>query len=114
MSLISAIKSWVKPNYQSISPDELKEWLKKKKKIQLIDVRTPMEVQQGAIKQHRMINLQAPDFKQKISKLDKGKTYVVYCRSGGRSSRACGIMADMGFEELYNLKGGYRAWEQLD
>ena len=44
------------------------------------------------------------------SDLDEEKAYYVYCRSGARSAAACAHMRDMGFEELYNLKGGILDW----
>ena len=82
----------------------------KDKNIKVIDVRTPGEQAQGKIKHATNINVNSPDFKQKIANLDKSKTYVVYCRSGVRSARACRMMAKMGFENLYNLQGGYMAY----
>ncbi|VAV83833.1 hypothetical protein MNBD_BACTEROID02-1730, partial [hydrothermal vent metagenome] len=36
----------------------------------------------------------------------------LYCRSGGRSRKAAKILAEMGFKEIYDLKGGYMAWEK--
>lgn len=76
----------------------------------ILDVRTPGEVAQGAIKGAVNIDVSAPDFKEQIAKLDKEKTYLVYCRSGARSARACGIMCEGGFGKLVNLQGGYMAW----
>jgi rhodanese-related sulfurtransferase len=47
---------------------------------------------------------------EKVSELDKTKEFLVYCRSGGRSGMACGLMAKNGFDKLNNLKGGIMAW----
>jgi rhodanese-related sulfurtransferase len=41
--------------------------------------------------------------------LDRSKTWLVICRSGGRSGRAAGLMASQGFT-VYNLTGGMLAW----
>jgi hypothetical protein len=76
----------------------------------LLDVRTPAEVAQGSIKGSQNIDVSAADFKEKIAVLDKDKTYLVYCRSGARSVRACNIMSENGFKNLVNLQGGYQAW----
>jgi len=57
-----------------------------------------------------MINFFDADFKEQLSGLDKSKSYLVYCRSGNRSGKACSMMADMGFKNLYNLRGGIGAW----
>lgn len=79
----------------------------------LIDVRTPREHQAGAIQGTALnIDVTNPSFKGEIGKLDKDKTYLVYCRSGARSGRAVKIMESMGFKHLYNLKGGYMGWKK--
>jgi len=80
---------------------------------ELIDVRTPREHQAGAIEGTKYnVDVTSPSFKDAIGKLDKDKTYLVYCRSGSRSSRAVKIMESMGFKHLYNLKGGYMGWKR--
>ncbi len=76
----------------------------------LLDVRTPAEIAEGKIEGALELDIQSPDFAQKIDELNKEKTYLVYCRSGGRSSKACTMMADKGFKKLYNLDGGFTAW----
>lgn len=78
----------------------------------VIDVRSPGELAEGSIPGHQMINFFDNTFKDKLSKLDKAKTYLVYCRSGNRSGQACTVMANMGFEKLYNLQGGIMAWNR--
>lgn len=42
--------------------------------------------------------------------LDRAKTWLVICRSGGRSGRAAAHLASLGFTEVYNLTGGMLAW----
>lgn len=75
-----------------------------------LDVRTPSEVSQGSIDKATFANVTSLDFNKKLSKLDKTKAYVVYCRSGNRSRRACQMMHKRGFTALYNLEGGYAAY----
>ena len=76
----------------------------------LIDVRTPGELEDGAIEGHTNINFSASDFQSEIDKLDKNLSILVYCGSGGRSGKTMSMMKDMGFKEVYNLKGGYSNW----
>lgn len=77
----------------------------------LLDVRTPEETAEGKIAADcAEIDFEASDFEAKIDKLDKDKTYLIYCRSGNRSSQASALMAEKGFKHLYNLDGGYTAW----
>jgi rhodanese-related sulfurtransferase len=77
----------------------------------IIDVRTPGEVSDGYIDGATLfIDYNGSNFESKISKLDKSKSYVIYCRSGGRSARASELMASKGFKKLYNLEGGISNW----
>lgn len=78
--------------------------------IVVLDVRTPEETAEGMIPGAMAIDYEADNFEAEVAKLDKNKTYLVYCRKGIRSSGACGIMAQKGFKNLYTLKGGYMAW----
>ncbi|MFZ9046463.1 MAG: rhodanese-like domain-containing protein [Cyclobacteriaceae bacterium] len=80
--------------------------------VTILDVRSRGEQQSGVINGQRNLNVMDPAFKEKLSKMDKEKLYLVYCRSGSRSARACRIMTKSGFEKVYNLKGGYLAWER--
>ena len=78
--------------------------------IVIVDVRTAAEVAEGAIKGAINIDVNSSSFNQKISELDKTKTYLVYCRSGARSARACNTLCGVGFTKVVNLQGGYLAW----
>ncbi len=78
--------------------------------VVFLDVRTTREVQQGKIKNSKNIDVMSSDFKQKVDRLDKSKTYVVYCRSGQRSMRAAKQMKALGFEKIFNLSGGFMRW----
>lgn len=78
--------------------------------VVILDVRTPPEVQEGMIEGAISIDFMDPNFKESIAELDKDKTYLVYCQSGGRSARACEVMSEMGFGSLYNLKEGFMGW----
>jgi rhodanese-related sulfurtransferase len=90
----------------NITPGEVSKKLQEEKAI-LIDVRTPGEVAEGFIPGTTVFaDVNGSNFQQIISALDTSKTYVVYCRSGARSSSAAGKMSTMGFTHLYNMSGG--------
>ncbi|BAO55057.1 rhodanese-like domain-containing protein [Nonlabens marinus] len=79
--------------------------------VQLIDVRTRKEFEEGAIKNARNIDyFEEEKFKAQFEKLDKTKPVFLYCRSGNRSNKAANRLLDMGFEKIYDLKGGFMAW----
>lgn len=97
--------------YKTIDVATFRE-MKRKPETVILDVRARAEQVDGLINGQRNLNVNSPEFKQQIAKMDKSKTYLLYCRSGARSARACKIMAKEGFEKLYSLKGGYLAWER--
>jgi len=74
--------------------------------IQLIDVRTPIETEDGIITNAKNISYDS-EFSTKLLGLDKIKPIIVYCKSGGRSAKASKILLEQGFVEIYDLKGGY-------
>ena len=45
-----------------------------------------------------------------MNSVDKNKKTIVYCALGGRSSKACVILKEQGFKEVYNMKGGIKGW----
>ena len=78
----------------------------------MLDVRTPEEVEEGYIPNATNIDIYlGQEFVAELEKLDKTKNYYVYCRSGQRSGQACAIMNKLGFENAYNLVGGFMNWE---
>jgi rhodanese-related sulfurtransferase len=80
------------------------------KKVQLLDVRTPVEFSDGNITGSTNMDVKSNQFKDMAGKLDKKKPVAVYCRSGMRSATAANILKEMGFKKIYNLDGGYLAW----
>ena len=78
----------------------------------ILDVRTEDEV--NRIKIPGSINIdiyKGQGFIYKLEELDKSKNYYVYCAAGVRSSNACGVMEQLGFEKTFNLNGGISLWE---
>lgn len=73
-------------------------------KVVLLDVRTPAEY-----RSLRIVGSQNADFyngfERQVQSLDKSKTYILYCASGGRSQAAIGFMKSLGFSEVYNAGG---------
>jgi rhodanese-related sulfurtransferase len=76
----------------------------------LLDVRTPMEHQMVRIPNSLLIDINSPSFMEEIDKLEKGKSYYVYCRSGNRSFHAGNYMLKAGFAKVYNLEPGIIGW----
>ena len=79
--------------------------------VVILDVRSAGEFMTGHIEGAINIDVEGYTFDGDIAKLDKSKTYAVYCHSGRRSGIAVGKMSDAGFTSLYNLDGGIQVWQ---
>lgn len=79
---------------------------------QLIDIRTPGEYLAGHIEGATMIDFYAQGFSSKLDKLDKNIPIYIYCRSGNRTSQTVGLLEQLGFKEIVNLKYGLVEWNQ--
>ena len=78
----------------------------------ILDVRTEAELAAGFIPGAVHIDIyRGYEFLEQIKALDREKTYLVYCRVGGRSGQACNIMQQLGFKYTYNLLGGMEQWQ---
>lgn len=78
----------------------------------ILDVRTEAECDEGMIPNAINIDIyEGQAFIDKLEALDKSKNYYVYCRSGARSAKACEVMNELGFENAYNLLGGFLEWD---
>lgn len=76
----------------------------------IMDVRTQGEFDGGHIAGAVNQDLNDGGFITHINALDKNKTYLVYCRSGNRSTAAVSIMEENGFRTLINFSGGINEW----
>ena len=81
------------------------------KQVQLVDVRTPKEYEEGHIKNAENIDFYDDDFLAQMNKLDKSQPLYIYCRSGGRSGKAAAQLSKAGFD-VYDLKGGFLDWQK--
>ena len=98
------IFSCSKKPYDNINLKKALDLMSKSTNLVLLDVRTPEEYMGGSAPNSINIDVLNTDFKSKIDLLDKNKEYIVYCRSGNRSSIASSIMATNGFLHVYNLQ----------
>ena len=95
--------------YASISPKEVKAKLDANEKFLLFDVRTKEEYEGGHI--DHSTSLPGQIIHQAISRYARSKDaeIVVYCLSGTRSSRAAGVLAQLGYTNVKNM-GGISSW----
>ena len=100
--------------YQNVDNAKFKMLMKQPNTL-IFDVRTPKEKAEGYISganEFADIN-NTEEFEKALQRLDKSKNYLVYCRSGARSSKACKLMEEKGFKgTLYNLAMGITGWDE--
>ena len=93
---------------QQITPVEMKEWIRAQKDFLLIDIR---EAWEREIYNIGGIHIAMGDIPAKLSEIPKDKDVVMYCEKGIRSVITIQRMEAMGFNNLYNLSGGMKAWK---
>ncbi|MBP9926936.1 MAG: rhodanese-like domain-containing protein [Cyclobacteriaceae bacterium] len=75
----------------------------------LLDVRTVEEVNTGALA--GALNIVYDDaFATKLTNLEQ-KPIFVYCGSGIRSAKAAKILREKGYDPVYEMDGGMKAWK---
>lgn len=100
------------PKIEVLEPAEFKQQVTEDS-IQFIDVRTPEEYKAGSIEGAENIDFLADDFFKNMEKFDKEEPLYLYCRSGNRSAKASARLSEMGFKQIIDLKGGYKAWKDF-
>lgn len=94
----------------TISLTDWKNNYDNEKEFIIVDVRTPEEFEEGHIENSININFYESNFEDQINNLDKDKKYLIYCRSGARSSKTLELMKELNFNEVYDLQGGFINW----
>ena len=94
----------------SVSPEQAVATMKKDPKIVVVDIRTPEEFAGGHIKGAINISMNDKEFAQKLAKLDRKRTYLMHCRSGGRSSASLPVWEQLKFESVLHLSSGTLGW----
>lgn len=77
----------------------------------ILDVRTQEEFDEGHIEGAVVLDFYRDDFAEALAEFDPDVPYVLYCRSGNRSSGARAIMAELGFASVEDVDGGIVGWE---
>ena len=95
---------------QTIVPETFAKKIKETPKAQILDVRTPEEFASEHIESAVNVNFLGDNFVTDAEKFDKSKPVFVYCKIGGRSSKAAAKLAELGFATIYNLDGGMMKW----
>ncbi|MDD6784026.1 MAG: rhodanese-like domain-containing protein [Prevotellaceae bacterium] len=116
LSIVMAIFSFLfgctttQRTFDSVSAEEFQKILSQPRVV-CLDVRTPDEYNSSHIKNAININVLSEDFEQQVvSRLAKGETIAVYCRSGNRSKKACSILVKNKYKKVVELSSGINGW----
>lgn len=96
-------------NIPQLTPGELQSRLDAGEQIVVIDVREPDEFAKGKIPGAYTIPRGVLEM-QVDGRLPLESTVVLYCGAGARSALACKSLADMGYDKVENLDGGWGGW----
>lgn len=97
--------------YGDITVDQVARVLAENPEVILLDVRTLEENQADALPDSVVIPVQ--ELPDRLGELDKEQQYLVYCRSGNRSSQAVKILKDAGFGQLFHMTGGMLEYRRV-
>ena len=90
-----------------VTVQELKQKIDNKEDFQLIDVREPFEYEMSNLNGE---NIPLAGIVLESEKISRDKPVIMQCRSGARSAAAVMQLEQLGYTNLYNLKGGILAW----
>lgn len=97
-------------SFSALEPGDFKNKITQENTI-VIDIRSPYEISFGKITSDALeINYYEENFLEELDKLNKNKTYLIYCASGHRSMDTKNKMKELGFQSVYDLKGGIASW----
>ena len=95
-----------------VSAIKFSEIISNDKSVIIIDVRTPDEFNKGHLKNSLNVNWFDENFDENLNIFSKDLPVMVYCLSGGRSSKANERIKSLGFENVYELDGGILEWRK--
>ena len=97
-----------------LTPSEFEKKMEELDNFIILDVITELEHNyEGMIENSLLVDFLRPRvFKREIEKLDKNLTYLIYCSVGKLGIDAASYMKKVGFDNLYVLEGGLKAWNK--
>lgn len=112
LALFTSMMSISQTKIEHVDAATFKKLIDEKKSL-LIDLRTDDELKnKGFIKGAAQIDYFKKDAEETIAKLDKNKTYLIYCAGGGRSGECAELMQKLGFIHVVNLEKGFDDWKK--
>jgi rhodanese-related sulfurtransferase len=109
--LLFLLKMWLRwsaPDDARLSVADAKEWIRKEKGLQIVDVRSAEDFAKGHLAKARSIPLE--ELGKRLTEIDTAQGVLVYCRFGSRSTQALKALLKSGYRAKL-LSGGIQGWE---
>lgn len=94
--------------WQLLSPHQARELLAARAELRVLDVRTEQEHAVHRIAGAVLVPIQ--ELQARSAELDPDTPWLIVCEHGVRSEASCAYLHQLGFRELYNLRGGLARW----
>lgn len=97
------------PQIKEISVSDLHRMLSKDDHFDLLDIRTPAEIERGVLPNARSLAMHLVPLKLNLFS-ESDKQIVIYCRTGSRSAQVCRFLNQQGINNVISLRGGVVRW----
>src|SRR3954454_12143497 len=111
MSDFKQILSQAKQQIKEVSVQEVQDKLNPANGFTLLDVREGDEWEQGHLKEAVFVPRGFLEVRAEKTLPDRNKPIVVYCAGGTRSAFAAKTLQDLGYSEVYSMRGGFTEWK---
>ena len=97
------------PKIKQISVDELSRLIRSEKSFDLLDIRTPAEIERGVLPDAITLAMHLIPLKLDYFS-ETNRRIIVYCRTGSRSMKVCEFLQQQGIDNVISLRGGIIKW----
>ena len=100
----------VKPHITEVTVEQVIKDMDASMGLVLLDVRCPDEYEAGHLP--KAVNIPRGKLEFMIGRLypDKDTEMILYCRTGARSALCTKTLMDMGYKNVKNFNGAFKAW----
>ena len=94
---------------KEISVSDLHRMLRKEDHFELLDIRTPAEIERGVLPKASSLAMHLIPLKLNYFS-ESPRQIVIYCRTGSRSAQVCRFLNQQGINNVISLRGGVVKW----
>ncbi len=97
------------PRIKEISVSDLRRMLRDEDRFELVDVRTPAEIERGVLPNAKTLAMHLVPLNLNYFS-ESSRQIVIYCRTGSRSAQVCRFLNQQGINNVISLRGGVVKW----